>query len=151
MKRPIFVLVTITVLALLLAACGSSAPAATTDANTLVVTDGDTEKTYTVDDLQALSAAEATFKDVTYTGVPVTALLKDAGFDPQTVQAVKAVATDGFSVNYGSDLFLLDDTLVAYAQAGGPLTADDGVFRMVLPDQEGKLNLRMLASLQVVQ
>jgi len=34
---------------------------------------------------------------------------------------------------------------------GSPLSADDGDLRLVLPDEEGKLNLRMLAELQVVQ
>jgi hypothetical protein len=80
----------------------------------------------------------------------LTALLQDAGCDPQAAKGVKAIASDGFTVNYGPDLFLLPNTLVAYAQVDGPLSADDGTFRMVLPDQEGKLNVRMLATLQVV-
>jgi hypothetical protein len=47
---------------------------------------------------------------------------------------------------------LKDNVLVAYALAdGSPLTADDGSFRMVLPDEEGKLNVRMLAALQIIQ
>jgi hypothetical protein len=33
----------------------------------------------------------------------------------------------------------------------GPLSAEDGLFRMVLPDQEGKLNVRLLTRLQVVK
>ena len=78
-------------------------------------------------------------------------LLTDAGFDPQALKAVKAVAVDGFTVNYGPELFLLDDTLLGYGSTDGPLTAEDGTFRMVLPEQEGKLNIRMLVKVQVVQ
>ena len=33
----------------------------------------------------------------------------------------------------------------------GDLTADDGSFRMVLPGAEGKLNVRMMVELQVIQ
>ena len=64
-----------------------------------------------------------------YVGVPLTVLLTDAGFDPQALKAVKAVAADGFTVNYGPELFLLDDTLLAYGSTDGPLTAEDGTFR----------------------
>ena len=151
MKHSLLILIAVTVLALSLAACGSTEQTATTDVSVLVVTDGSSEKHYTVDDVKALPAAEATFSEVTYVGVPLTVLLTDAGFDPQASKAVKAVAADGFTVNYGPELFLLDDTLLGYGSADGPLTAEDGTFRMVLPDQEGKLNARMLAKLQVVQ
>jgi DMSO/TMAO reductase YedYZ molybdopterin-dependent catalytic subunit len=154
MQHLLLGLIGVAALTVALAACGGAAtpaPVASTDANVLVVGDGSTQKSYTPAALQALPGAQAAFQDVTYQGVALTALLQDAGFDPQAVKAVKAVASDGFTVNYGSDLFLLPNTLVAYAQADGPLTAEDGTFRMVLPDQEGKLNLRMLTTLQVVQ
>lgn len=151
MKHSLLILIAVAVLALSLAACGSPEQAATADGSVLVVTDGNVEKRYTVEDLKALSAAEATFREVTYIGVPLTVLLTDAGFDPHASKAVKAVAVDGFTVNYGPELFLLGNTLVAYGSIDGALTAEDGTFRMVLPDQEGKLNTRMLAKLQVVQ
>lgn len=150
MKHLLFTLMTIMALALAMAACGLSEPAASTNAEILLVTDGTIDKSYTADDLKALASAEAAFKGVAYQGVPLATLLQDAGFDPQAAKAVKATASDGFSVNYDPALFLLDDTLVAYAQADGSLSADDGTFRMVLPDQEGKLNVRMLTTLQIV-
>jgi hypothetical protein len=82
----------------------------------------------------------------------VSALLEAVGVNPDNVKALKAVAADGYSVNYEPAQVLKDNVLVAYALAdGGPLSADDGSFRMVLPDEEGKLNLRMLAELQIVQ
>jgi DMSO/TMAO reductase YedYZ molybdopterin-dependent catalytic subunit len=154
MKHLLLSLIGVMALAVTLVACGGAAtpaPAAGTDASVLVVGDDSTQKSYTPEALQALPGAEAAFKDVSYQGVALTDLLQDAGFDPQAAKAVKAIASDGFTVNYGPDLFLLPNTLVAYAQADGPLSAEDGTFRMVLPDQEGKLNLRMLTALQVVQ
>jgi hypothetical protein len=47
---------------------------------------------------------------------------------------------------------LKDNVIVAYALAdGSPMSADEGNFRMVLPDEEGKLNPRMLVELQIIQ
>lgn len=143
------ILVLFGVLLFVLAACAQGAAEA--PAEVLKVTGPDVEKSYSVDDLRAAGEAQAGFKGVTYTGVPLSALLQDAGFDPANVKAVKAVAVDGFTANYEPGLFLKEDTLVAYAQADGPLSADDGSFRMVLPDQEGKMNVRQLVEIQVIQ
>ena len=109
------------------------------------------EKTYTQADLAALPAAQATFKDVVYTGIPVTALMEDAGYATSDLKAVKAVAADGYTVNYDLSQIEKPNVIVSYAQADGPLTEEDGQFRMVLPDEEGKMNVRMLVELQAVQ
>ena len=75
-------------------------------------------------------------------------LFPDQGFEDFS----KAVAVDGYSVNYDPAQVLKDNVLVAYAQVdGNPLSADDGNFRMVLPDEEGKLNVRMLTELHIIQ
>jgi hypothetical protein len=151
MKKILFTLI---VAMLVLAAC---APAAKQGADApveaaLVVTVGGTQKSFSVKDLQALPAGEATFKDVAYKGVTVSALLEALSVDPGSIKALKAVADDGYSVNYDPAQFLKDNVLVAYQLAdGSPLTADDGSFRMVLPDEEGKLNVRMLVALQIIQ
>jgi hypothetical protein len=71
--------------------------------------------------------------------------------DPAQVKAIKAVAADGYSVNYDPSQIFSDDIIVAYARLDGDLTEDDGAFRMVLPGAEGKLNLRMLAEIQIIQ
>lgn len=136
------------VFALALAACAPKAeePAG----NVLKVSDGTVSKTYTVDDLKTLGAVQATFKGVTYVGVPLTALLQDAGIDPANLTAVKAVAGDGFSANYDVSLYAREDTIVAYATVDGALSADDGTFRMVLPNGEGKLNVRQLAEIVAI-
>jgi hypothetical protein len=139
----------IVLLALLVSACAPKA--AEGDGASLAISDGTNEKTYSTADLQALPATQAAFNGVTYAGVSVTDLLKAAGYDPAAVKAVKAVASDGFSVNYEPTLFTRADMIVAYAQADGPLTADDGSFRIVLPEAEGKLNPRMLVRLEVIQ
>ena len=61
------------------------------------------------------------------------------------------MASDGFTVNYDTNQVLVDEVIVAYARADGDLIADDGNFRMVLPGEEGKLNVRMLVELQVIR
>ena len=138
--------------AVLLWGCGSGGETAvTTDTPILTVSNGQTEKTYTAADLQALPQAEASYKGVTYTGVPVTVLLEDGGFVVSDLKAVKAVAADGFSANYDLAQIQKADVIVAYAQVDVPLTAEDGAFRMVLPQEEGKLNVRMLVEIQAVQ
>ena len=147
-------LIAVLIAALALSACASTAKPAASDACTeavLTVSGGEISKAYTRADLEALTATEATFKDVTYKGVLISTLLKDAGFDPSTIKAVKGVASDGYAVNYDTNQVLVDNVIVAYATAGGELTAEDGSFRMVLPDAEGKLNMRMLVELQVMK
>jgi DMSO/TMAO reductase YedYZ molybdopterin-dependent catalytic subunit len=145
------VFLVIFILTLFATACagstGEQIPSDTGDA--LLVTGSTPEKRYTVEDLKSLDAGQASFRDITYVGVPLSTLLRDAGFDPQAVKAVKAVAVDGFSANYDPQLVNRADTLVAYAQAEGPLAEDEGNLRMVLPDQEGKLNVRQLVEIQV--
>ncbi|MBN1538351.1 MAG: molybdopterin-dependent oxidoreductase [Anaerolineales bacterium] len=140
------------ILALLSAGCAakeSSAPVASGDQ--LKVGDGATTKEYTAADLQALTESTAAFKDVTYKGVTLKALIADAGFNFDEIKAVKAVAADGFSSNYDSSIYSRDDVIVAYATESGALTEDDGVFRMVIPDGEGKQNVRMLAEIKIVK
>jgi hypothetical protein len=139
----------------LLTACASNQPAAQENtaatAATLKVSGGDTSKEYTRADLEALPASPAVFKGVTYKGVPVSALLQDAGFDLAQVKAVKAIAQDGYTLNYDPSQVLVDEVILAYARLDGDLAEEDGSFRMVLPGAEGKLNVRMLVELQVIK
>ncbi|MBM3153275.1 MAG: hypothetical protein FJZ96_13905 [Chloroflexi bacterium] len=137
-------------LALLVAACASAGGDENDGASVLLVTDGANEKRYTAEDLQALGAGQASFLDVAYLGIPLAVLLQDAGFDPQTLRAVKVTALDGYSVNYEPDFFLLPDTLVSYARLDGPLAEDELPFRMVLPAGEGKQNVRQLVEIKVI-
>lgn len=152
MKIRIFALALI---AVLLVACGGAAAPADEAAPTnngatiLTVTANDASQDYTVDDLRALPATEATFQDVTYVGVTLSELLADAGIDPAGVDVLSAVASDDYSVNYDATIIQRDDVIVAYETADGPLSEDDGTFRMVLPGEEGKMNVRQLVELSV--
>ena len=151
MKKTLFTLIAaMSILAACTPAAGQDTVATTGAA--LLVNAGDTQKSFSAEDLEALPTSESTFKDVAYKGVTVSALLEALSIDPDSVKAVKAVASDGFTVNYDPALVLKDNVIVAYALVdGSPMSADDGSFRMVLPDEEGKLNPRMLAELQIIQ
>ena len=145
MKR-FLLFVLVGVLALTACAPKSQEPAVAV----LKVSDGTIEKTYTADDLKALSEIQVTFQDVTYVGVPLTVLLQDAGIDITALTAVKAVAIDGFTANYDASLFAREDTLVAYARMDAPLTDDEAPFRMVLPNEGGKMNPRQLIEIVAI-
>jgi hypothetical protein len=154
MKR--FGITLLVLFALFVTACASSGTpfaqsAGSGTAASLLVSSGEASKSYTRADLEAFGSTEATFKDVAYKGVTVSALVQDAGVDPTQVKAIKAVATDGYTVNYDPSQIFADDIIVAYARTDADLTEDDGAFRLVLPNAEGKLNLRMLAELQIIQ
>jgi len=142
------ILFVLLVLALTLAACAPKQ--ATPSGAALKVTNGMVEETYSVDDLKALEEVQVSDKGVSYVGVPLKVLLQDAGIYPSKLSAVKAVASDGFTANYDPSLFLADNTLVDYARADGPLAEDEGTFRMVVPDQGGKLNPRILVEVDAI-
>lgn len=135
--------------ALMLAACAPAA--APVEAPVLTVTDGAASKAFSVEDLKALGTVEVAAKDVTYVGVRLGDLITAAGFDPAGLAAVKATAADGFSANYEPAQFTAGDTIVAFATTGGALSETEGVFRMVLPNEGGKLNVRMLTTLTVIK
>lgn len=146
--------VVLAVCAVLLVAIISSAfsasdePAADTGPS-LLVSGGDISRAYTRTDLETLPASQAGFKEVSYVGVTLRALLQDAGFAPDEVSGVTAIASDGYTVPYDPALILAADTIVAYARIDGELAEDEAPFRMVLPGAEGSLNIRMLVALQV--
>lgn len=144
MKRMAILLVLIS---LMLAACGGG-DVAEVEELTLTV-DGVEEATYSVSDLERMAEAQSEFEGTTYVGVPLVTVLEETGVELAQVSMVKAVAADGYSMSYGEELYSRDDVLVAYAAADGELAAEDGTFRMVLPGEEGKLNVRMLAGLEV--
>lgn len=137
-------------LVLLLVQCTAVTPE-TTETWTLVVAHAGTETTYSGAELAALERTTSTFEGVTYEGVPLHTLLADAGIDPAAVSGLTAVASDGFSAAYTPVQLLRPDTLVAYARAGGPLAAEEAPLRMVLPDEPGRLNVRMLSRLEVAE
>lgn len=150
MKKAVITLIAL----LLLVACvpNSGQSADVPDEAVLLVTIGDIQETFTLEDLLELPSEDVSFNGVLYKGMTMSTLLEAISVNPDTLKALKAVASDGYSVNYDPAQILKDNVLVAYALAdGASLSSDDGNFRMVLPDEGGKLNLRMLAELQVLQ
>jgi len=142
------ILILVLLCSLLLASC-RSAPVAEEGVPTLTVTDGLASKIYTTKDLQKLVQVQVEDKGVTYLGVPIGDILRNAGYPPESVVTVKAIASDGFSADYDQILIQKSDTLLAYAVLDGSLGDDEGPFRMVLPGQAGKLNPRMVIELLV--
>jgi hypothetical protein len=147
MKRGLSVILLI---AVLFSACAPKVVATEDTTPVLKVTDGTTTGEYTAADMQAMTVSQASFKGVSYLGIPLAAVLQAAGFDPQTLSAVKVTAVDGVSVNYDSTQFRAVDTLVSFARVDGPLGADELPFRMVLPAGEGKVNVRQVVEIMVI-
>ena len=148
MRKPIIILLLIlTTLLAALPACQTAAPA--TEEAVFTVTDGPDEATYTAADLQAMPTAEATMDGTTYVGVTLATLLENAGVDPATVSEVTAAAADDFSATYTAEQVTRPDTLVAFATQDGELAEGEQPFRMVLPDEAGQLNVRMLSRIEV--
>ncbi|HSM57013.1 MAG TPA: molybdopterin-dependent oxidoreductase [Candidatus Sulfomarinibacteraceae bacterium] len=145
MKRLLLIFALLS-LVVVLPACGSET-ADQGDITPLAVVTGDSEVSYTVQQLQALPAETVDG----YTGVTLAELLQHAGIDPTPLSSVNAIASDGFSATYEPDLIMAPDTLVAYGHDGGDLPADEQPLRMVLPEQPGRLNVRMLVRLEAVQ
>ncbi|MFC2063465.1 molybdopterin-dependent oxidoreductase [Chloroflexota bacterium] len=146
------ILITLIVM-MVLAGCGASAMQETTllPEPVLTIVNGDNETIYTVQDLQALPSNVSSFNEIDYMGVSIKVLLEEVGVILDDISAVKAVATDGYSVNYEPTQLLPDDVLVAYSLAdGNSMAEDEGIFRMVLPDQEGNQNLRMLSRIVII-
>jgi len=121
----------------------SSAPAAsgaTLKATGLV----DAEATWTVDDIDVMDmmSVDYTNKDgetKTYEGVLISDLLEAAGVKADA-QTVVFVAEDGFSAEMAlADVMSCANCIVA---------VDDGIFRTVMPEQSGKLQVKGLVEIQ---
>lgn len=150
MKRAALLLV----FALLLAACGGNptpTPAAgeSAPAGSLTVTDGETQHSFTAEELQALARTEADLNGATYQGATLTAILEAAEVNQEGVTAVVAVASDGFTSTYDAATFSREDVILAYTKAGGPLDDNEVPFRMVVPGAENGMQARMVVELRV--
>ena len=102
-------------------------------------------------------------QDETYEGVPLAALLQQAGVPhgeqirgPWMAACVGAEAADGYRVVFSlAELdsgFLDSDVLVADTMNGAPLATSEGPFKLVAPHEKRPARwVRMLKSLTVVQ
>jgi len=146
--KHIKIFIFILLVSLLLSACGSI-PTPGENVPTLTVTNGIASKIYITADLQKLRQVQLEYKGVTYLGVPLSILLSNAGYDPALVGTVQAVTSDGASADYNLNLIQKPDTVLAYSLLDGPISNDEGPFRMVLPGQVEKLNPRKVVKLLV--
>lgn len=141
--------------ALLLAACGPAGQASPTPPQEaapgiiLTITGGETERTFTLEQLQALPVTEVESADGQYVGVRLGDLLAEAGFDLEAIATVQAVAVDGFSSTYSPELFTRQDAVLAYARKDGNLNADEAPLRMVIPGEGGRMQPRMVNRIEV--
>jgi DMSO/TMAO reductase YedYZ molybdopterin-dependent catalytic subunit len=136
-------------------ACGAQEPAILQQeipsGDELVVSFGELERIYTRENLEALGPVEVDNGEAVYVGVPLNALLVDAGIDPAAITQVEVTAIDGFSSTYDADIFTADTTIVAYARIDGPLAANEGNFRMVVPGQAGSMNARLVVRIEAIE
>ena len=98
MKNPMITII----MMVLLVSCGSTAPQdkVSVPETVLTIIVGDNQQTFTTKDLQALPSTVSSFDGKEYMGVSVNLLLEEAGININEVSVIKAVATDGYSVNY---------------------------------------------------
>lgn len=145
--RTLITILTLLLVAVLAAACRAPQPA--DPAATLTITTGEGESSFSYSALAEMSSTTVEEGGTSYVGVPLADLLRQAGVaDPSTLSEVTAIASDGFSATYEPDLFLSPQSIVAYATAEGDLANDEQPFRMVLPGEPGRMNVRMLARIE---
>jgi len=136
-------------LSFLMSACSNASSTQTTAV--LSITDGVNAKTYTLADVQVLEQRSVDDKDVAYVGISLSVLLREAGFNPEAITELQAIASDGFSATYTPEMIAQPDIILAYARSDAPLTAEEAPFRMVALGLGGKLNPRMVVELRVTQ
>ena len=106
----------------------------------------DQEMAWTEDEVRGMDTieAESTNKEgeaSTYTGVPINALLDEAGVAGDAATLVM-VADDGYSAEVSLDeVRACDDCIVSFRNQGG--------FSTVLPDYPGKVQVKGVVELQV--
>lgn len=143
-KRIYGVLALIAVL-LLSVACGGQGDAGGGETALTMSGSVSTETSWTMNDLESMETMEVDYTDkdgetTTYTGVPITALLEEAGADAGAT-TVTFVASDDYSA----------DAEMAEIQACGNCIVgfDDGSLRAVMPEFSGKLQVKNLIEIQV--
>ena len=149
MSRRIYGVLTLVVVLLISVACGTQeGDMGGGDGEAALSISGSVsnEKSWTMSDLEAMDTVEVDYTDKDgntspYTGVPVSALLEDAG-----------VASDAAKVTFvASDDYSADVELAEVQACGNCIVAfeEDGSLRVVMPDFSGKLQVKNLVEIQV--
>jgi len=86
-----------------------------------------------------------------WTGVPLSTLLEDVGFDTKGARYILAEGADGASLTRTIPIeFALDDVLVAYGQNGEMLRPEQGYpVRLLVPGVQGISSVKWLRRLKV--
>lgn len=123
----------------------SCAPAAEVAAVEALKISGLAEKSWSAEDLKALTVTEAEYtnKDgetTTYSGVSIADLLAEAGVSD--FAAVSLVAADGYAVDVDKAALDACPTCIIAVD-------DDGALRSVMPGMEGKMQVKDLVAVEV--
>jgi sulfane dehydrogenase subunit SoxC len=86
-----------------------------------------------------------------WTGVPLSVLLEDVGFDTKKAKYILAEGADGAGLTRTIPInFALDDVLVAYGQNGEMLRPENGYpVRLLVPGVQGVSNVKWLRRIKV--
>jgi sulfane dehydrogenase subunit SoxC len=86
-----------------------------------------------------------------FTGVPLSLLLEDCGIDKRNAKFILAEGADGAAMTRSIPLSkMLDDAILAYAQNGEMLRAEQGYpLRLFLPSYEGNMSIKWLRRLKL--
>ena len=101
-------------------------------------------RTWTQGELAALPVGTVEYHGQQYTGVPLAALVPALGLG--TGAPLTATAVDGYTQTLAPEVLGRTDALLAYAVDGGPLPADAGPLRLVVPGAKG-LSIKQLVRL----
>ena len=101
-------------------------------------------RTWTQHELMAMPAGTVEYHGEQYRGVPLAALVPAIGLEIDA--PLTATAADGYAQTLAPEVLGRSDALLAYAVDGGPLPADTGPLRLVVPGAKG-LSVKQLVRL----
>jgi DMSO/TMAO reductase YedYZ molybdopterin-dependent catalytic subunit len=144
-KRIYGVLALIAVLLLSIACGGGDAGMDGGEAALSISGSVSSETSWTMSELEAMETVEVDYTDkdgetTTYTGVPINALLEDAGVESGAT-TITFVASDDYSADAElTEIQACDNCIVGF---------DDGSLRVVMPEFSGKMQVKNLVEIQV--
>ena len=92
-------------------------------------------RAWTQAELVAMPAGTVEYHGKQYTGVPLVALVPALGLKVDA--PLTATAADGYTQTLAPEVLGRADALLAYTVDGGPLPADAGPLRLVVPGARG--------------